>query len=196
MLEFWPIVLTVSGLAISGLFGRAVRGHFVSEKLPPAMKALVALSSAAVLVYIYALWTGAAPLWQRAAGLALQLVAAGVFNWARTTTLTQRLAAAFDTVQPEFLMRAGPYRIVRHPFYFSYILFWFGSSLAGNFIVLWVICFALIVIYVVAARFEERKFMNSALADDYRRYSARTGFLFPKIAAFSKDDYCESRPQS
>jgi protein-S-isoprenylcysteine O-methyltransferase Ste14 len=139
---------------------------------------------------------GAAPLWQRVVGLALQLVAAGVFNWARTTTLTQRLAAAFDAVQPEFLMRAGPYRIVRHPFYLSYILFWIGSSLAANSIVLTAICFALIVIYVIAARFEERKFKNSPFADDYQRYSARTGFLLPKFAALSKENYSESRPLS
>src|SRR5208283_3575003 len=153
-------------LATSGLFARAVRGHFASQKLPPAMKFLVALSYLAVFIYLFALWTGAAPLWQRIAGLCLQLVAAGLFNWARTTTLGNRFTAAFDIDEPEFLVKAGPYRFVRHPFYVSYITFWVGSSLGGNSSVLWLICFVLIGSYIAAALFEERKFKNSELAAD------------------------------
>jgi protein-S-isoprenylcysteine O-methyltransferase Ste14 len=194
MLEFWPIVLTVSGLATSTLFARAVRGHFVSEKLPPAMKLVVALSYLAIFVYIFALWAGTAPVWQRVAGLCLQIAAAGLFNWARTATLGSRFTAAFDADEPEFLMKGGPYRFVRHPFYISYIAFWVGSSLGGNSLVLWLICFVLIGLYVVAALAEERKFKNSTLATDYQRYAARTGFLFPKFTALLRDDQPEGRP--
>ena len=87
MLEFWPIVLTVSGLATSGLFARAVRGHFTSEKLPPAMKFLVALSYLGA--YSFTCWRcGPASLrcGKESSALALQIAAAGLFNWARTTT--------------------------------------------------------------------------------------------------------------
>jgi len=188
MSEFWPIVLTVSGLAISGLFGRAVRGHFVSATLPPGMKFLVALSALAIFVYVFALWTAAAPVWQRIVGLCLQLFAAGLFNWARTTTLENRFTAAFDTDEPAFLTKSGPYRFVRHPFYVSYIAFWLGSSLGGNSLALWLICFVLVGSYVVAALIEERKFKNSTLAADYRNYAKRTGFLFPKFMALLTED--------
>lgn len=188
MLEFWPIVLTISGLATSGLFARAVRDHFVSKKLPAAMKLLVTLSYLAVFIYVFALWTGGAALWQRIAGLSLQIVAAGLFNWARTTTRDRRLTAAFDTDEPTFLMESGPYRFVRHPFYVSYVVFWVGSSLGGNSLVLYVLCVLLIASYVVAALLEERKFKVSTFAVDYELYAKKTGFFFPKIAALAKRD--------
>jgi protein-S-isoprenylcysteine O-methyltransferase Ste14 len=195
MFDVWPIALTVSGLATSGLFARAVRGHFASEKLPPAMKLLVALSYLAIFAYIFALWTGAAPLWQRIACVCLQILAAGVFNWARTTTLGNRFTAAFDTDEPAFLVKTGPYRFVRHPFYISYIVFWVGSSLGGNSLILWFVCLVLIGSYVVAALSEEQKFKNSPLAADYSHYSKRTGFLFPKLPVLLTEDQPESRPR-
>jgi protein-S-isoprenylcysteine O-methyltransferase Ste14 len=193
MFEFWPIVLTVSGLATSGLFAHAVRHHFVSEKLPPAMKLIVALSYLAIFVYLFALWTGVAPLWQRVAGLSLQFVAAGIFNWARTTTLANRLTAAFDTDEPTFLMKVGPYRFVRHPFYCSYITFWVGSSLGCNSFFLYVLCVLLIASYVVAALLEEQKFKLSPFAVDYQIYAKKTGFFFPKIAALAGEDRPKGR---
>jgi protein-S-isoprenylcysteine O-methyltransferase Ste14 len=194
MLQSWPIVLTVSGLAISALFARAVRGHFVSDSLPPAMKFLVAVSYLAIFVYLFTLWTGDAKLWQRVAGLSLQIFAAGLFNWAKNATFDNRLTAAFDIDKPIFLMKSGPYRFVRHPFYASYIAFWVGSSLAANSVFLYIICFALVVAYVIAALFEESKFKNSPFAADYQRYSRQTGFLFPRFPALSKEDRRESQP--
>jgi len=193
MLEFWPIVLTVSGLATSGVFARAVRNHFVSKKLPPGMKLIVALSYLAIFVYLFALWTGAAAVWQRVAGLFLQIVAAGIFDWARTTTLNNRLTAAFDTDEPTFLMRDGPYRFVRHPFYCSYITFWIGSSLGCNSFLLYVICVLLIASYVIAALLEEQKFKSSPFAVDYQNYVRETGFFFPKISTLATADRPKSR---
>ena len=159
------------------------------------MKFLVALSYLALFVYLLALWTGVAPLWQRIVGLGLQIAAAGLFNWARTTTLGARFTAAFDTDEPEFLVKAGPYRFVRHPFYVSYITFWVGSSLGGNSTILWLICLVLIGSYIAAALFEERKFKNSKLAADYQHYSKIVGFFFPKLAALSRNARPEGRPQ-
>ena len=194
MRDFWPVVLTVSGLATSGQFALAIRRHFISEKMPPATKFLVALSYCAIFVYVFALWTGTAPAWQRVTGLCLQIVAASLFNWTKITTLGNQFTLAFDTDKPEFVMKMGPYRFVRHPFYISYITFWVGSSLGGNSPVLWLICLVLIVIYVVAALLEERKFKNSPLADDYQTYSTKTGFFFPKFAVLSREDRPEDRP--
>jgi protein-S-isoprenylcysteine O-methyltransferase Ste14 len=193
MQVFWPIVLTVSGLTIIGLFARAVHGHFVSQKLPPAMKVLVALSYLASFAYLWALWTGEAAQWQRIVGICLQFAAAGLFNWARTTTLANRITAAFDTDQPAFLVTAGPYRFVRHPFYISYIVCWAGSSLAANSLILWMLCLALSVVYIVAALIEENKFKESALAIDYKRYSENVGFFFPKVLALSRQSWSEDR---
>lgn len=193
MPEFWPIVLTVSGLAIASLFGRAVRRHFVSQKLPRAMKLVVALSYLTVFVYIFALWTGAAPLWQRIAGLGLQVFSAIFFNWARTTTLSNRFTAAFDTDKPTFLVKTGPYRFVRHPFYVSYVSFWIGSALAAGSWALWCLCISLVVSYVIAALLEEKKFKESMLAADYQAYAADVGFFFPRLSALAREGRLEGR---
>lgn len=193
MSECWPIVLTVSGLAIASLFGRAIRGHFVSQKLPHAMKILVALSYLAVLVYLFALWTGAASLSQRIVGLSLQSFSAIFFNWARTTTLGNRFTAAFDTDKPTFLVKTGPYRFVRHPFYVSYVSFWVGSSLAAGSWMLWCLCILLVVSYVVAALLEEKKFKELMLAADYQFYATEVGFFFPKLSALARERRLEGR---
>jgi len=155
------------------------------------MKALVAASYLAAVVYLFALWSGEGILWQRIAGLCLQIAAAGLFNWARKATLSNRFTAAFDTDEPKFLVKDGPYRFIRHPFYVSYILFWFGSSLAANSLSLWVLCLVLISVYVTAALLEEKKFKKSPFADDYALYTKRTGFFFPRILAFAR----QSRPE-
>jgi protein-S-isoprenylcysteine O-methyltransferase Ste14 len=194
MQVFWPIVLTVSGLATAGLFGRAVRGHFASQKLPPAMKALMALSYLALLTYFWALWTGEAAQWQRIVGLCLQIAAASLFNWARTATLPTRITAAFDTDQPTFLVTAGPYRFVRHPFYVSYVLCWAGSSLAANSLLLSTLSLMLVASYIVAALLEEKKFKASALADAYQSYSEEVGFCFPKVLALARHSWSEDKP--
>jgi protein-S-isoprenylcysteine O-methyltransferase Ste14 len=192
-MQIWPIVLTVSGLTVSGQFAYAIRRHFVSEKLPLGMKLLAALSYLAILAYLYALWTSGARPWERLAGLVLQGVASLLFNWARRATQDSRLTAAFDTDEPRFLLTAGPYRFVRHPFYASYIVFWVGSSVAANSWILWLLCGGLVAAYVIAARLEERKFQDSRLSDDYRGYRETTGFLIPNLAQTPKRQSLDDR---
>ena len=186
MLEFWPIVLTVSGIATAGLFARAVRGHFVSQKLPPAMKGLVALSYLTLFAYLFALWTGGAPLWQRLVGLGLQMLAATLFNWARTTTLDSPFTAAFDTDEPKLLVKAGPYQFVRHPFYVS--LYFILDRIVGRCERLdgVVLSIAISASYVFAAMLEEKKFEQSTLAADYQSYANNVGFFLPRLSALAK----------
>lgn len=186
MAALWPVVLTVSGAAASIPFARAIRGHFISEKLPAGMKLIAACSYLAMIVYLVTLWTADAPTWARVAGLALQGGAAALFHWAKAATLNNRLTAAFDVDAPRFLMKTGPYRFVRHPFYAAYIGFWLGCSVAANSWILWLVFALLAALYVIAARREEQKFDNSDLADDYRSYARETGFLLPNLASLTK----------
>ena len=78
-------------------------------------------------------------------------------------------------------MTAGPYRFVRHPFYVSYIVFWAGWSLAIWSVIVLFPFAILIVIYVFAARMEERLFAGTQMADQYAAYRQRTGFFWPKL---------------
>lgn len=113
--------------------------------------------------------------------LFLMLVALGLFWWAVLATRKARPYAAFVADQPRFLCEAGPYRIVRHPFYMSYVLCWIGTSLATAGLRSWVMPAAMGVIYLGLALQEERKFCGSDLADAYSRYRSNTGMFLPRL---------------
>ena len=87
---------------------------------------------------------------------------------------------AHSAGSPECLHVDGPYAVVRHPFYSSYLLFWIGTAIiAGP--VQWILVSILLLWYVVLARHEERRFEATALIAAYRQYSRRTGMLVPKL---------------
>jgi protein-S-isoprenylcysteine O-methyltransferase Ste14 len=80
------------------------------------------------------------------------------------------------------LVEGGPYRLLRHPFYCSYLLAWTaGIAATGRW---WLIPTVLVMlaIYVRAARMEEDKFTRSPLAAAYERYRSQTGMLLPNPA--------------
>ena len=93
---------------------------------------------------------------------------------------------------PAHLMTTGPYRVVRHPFYCSYLLVWLAGLVATAKWWLALTVAIMVAIYLRAARFEERKFLDSALARHYRDYQARTGQLVPnpwKVLAAGKEGF-------
>ena len=110
---------------------------------------------------------------------AIYLAALLLFWWAIATNRRQPLSAIFSPDHPVHLMTAGPYRLIRHPFYCAYLMVWLAGLVATAKWWLALTIAVMLVIYLRAARFEERKFLDSALARPYRDYQARTGQLLP-----------------
>jgi protein-S-isoprenylcysteine O-methyltransferase Ste14 len=115
----------------------------------------------------------------RAAGLGLYLLAHVVYWWSRAAHGGKRPAFALVPVQPKFLTRSGPYRLVRHPIYTAYLLAWLaGPVIAAQpwllLTTLWMLCF-----FYYAARQEERLFAASSLGAEYAAYRRRTGMFWP-----------------
>ena len=111
----------------------------------------------------------------------LAVSSAGLFAWGVATVDRGRLTAAFSQDVPTELITAGPFRHIRHPFYLSYLLVYVqggAASRSGWAIIpfLWMAA-----LYVRAALLEERKFLDSALAAEYRRYAARTARFIPAL---------------
>ena len=79
---------------------------------------------------------------------------------------------------------AGPYGVVRHPFYAAYSLFWVAGWVGSGAWSTAVVALTMFTLYVTAARGEEAGFAASALAEAYRRYQQRTGFFFPRLQHF------------
>jgi protein-S-isoprenylcysteine O-methyltransferase Ste14 len=114
-------------------------------------------------------------------GLAILLSSSTLF-WMTWAANRQRpLSLAFQTDLPVHLNQKGPYRFIRHPFYTSYLLTFIGNACyTMNPWLLLVIAIEFWV-YTSAATFEEKKFAQSSLKDDYENYKRRAGMFWPKI---------------
>lgn len=174
------VAVTLVSLAALVQHAWAYRGHFASESMPRGAMLLTLVVLAAAAVDLWALWSG--PQWPPAMllGLILQLASLWLFWSAISASRAARLLLAFDPGLPRGLVRHGPYRIVRHPFYASYVLFWLGWSIAAWSV--WTLppLVAVLAIYVVAARAEEKKFARSPLAAEYESYRSSAGMFWPR----------------
>jgi diguanylate cyclase (GGDEF)-like protein len=167
-------------LAAFGSFGWALRGHFATRgRMPNGMRLL---SLASLIAYInfgcLLMWRGQEPTAWTEAGLVVLAASLLLFWWTVQTTRWHRFLVAHTEADPETLCSSGPYAYVRHPFYLSYIVFWFGTAaVAGGW--QWVPAVILAGWYAGIARQEERRFRSSALSAGYAAYQRRTGMLLP-----------------
>src|SRR5262249_5572022 len=113
-------------------------------------------------------------------GAGLDGMAIWLFTWAAKTCRTAPLSLAFSRDEPEFIQRRGPYHYVRHPFYSSYIAAFIAGLVASGSIMVGLVVVPTVLIYVMAARYEERKFRNSSLAGDYLNYCREVGMFVPR----------------
>ena len=113
------------------------------------------------------------------AGCVLYIGSAGLFWWAIKTSLSRPLSAAFSSDLPTHLVAHGPYRVIRHPLYCSYLICWLAGWVLTASLWLAPSVAVMLVIYLLAAAREEQKFMRSPLSGAYRQYRCRTSLLFP-----------------
>lgn len=111
----------------------------------------------------------------------VELLAGLLFFFSVRAAMKIQLSLVFSKDAPTKLLNFGPYRWIRHPFYTSYLLCYFGASLGSDFLATHACTILMIIVYVRAARFEEKKFEESTLADEYRKYRSQAGAFFPKV---------------
>jgi protein-S-isoprenylcysteine O-methyltransferase Ste14 len=112
-------------------------------------------------------------------GALIYLGALVLFWWSIKTSLLHPLSAAFSPDLPVHLVAHGPYRIIRHPLYCSYLLCWLAGWVVTGRLWLAPTVVVMLAIYLVAASREENKFMHSPLAEAYQQYRAQTGLFVP-----------------
>ncbi len=180
--------MTMTAIAITYFvsMGWAVRGHFQAGRMPRGMAATTALTALAFAWFLEGRWemaTGraAVPDWADAAASAIIIADLGLFWLTVNATRQNRLTLAFSPDIPSFIVASGPYRLVRHPFYLSYLIFWSATALGSASSAYWLVPFGLAILYVGAAGAEEKKFASSPLAAEYNRYRARTGMMMPSF---------------
>jgi len=120
------------------------------------------------------------------AAFVLVLGSAAMFAWACRSVRPMQLAAAFTPDPPVELVRDGAFRMVRNPFYLSYILAHSVPLAASRSPWALVPLLWMTVLYHRAARLEERRFLASPLAGEYLAYARRTGRFLPRMAIGSR----------
>ena len=114
-------------------FGWALRSHFVCRRMSGLMHltAAVGISLGSLQALAIFLATSAGAIQCGIAGL-LYAVSLVIFWWTTKVTRDRRLSVAFSADKPHHLLKRGPYRFVRHPFYASYGLFWLAGKKTGK----------------------------------------------------------------
>jgi len=159
----------------------ALKGHFHWHgHMPAGMRMLTAMSLVAFGSFLAGCSDGSlGSLWPCA--IISFTGSLALFTWTLRATRRTRLTVAFSEDRPTFLLRKGPYRYVRHPFYSAYLLFWFGSAVASAGYASWAAAVAIAFVYWLASNQEEEKFSHSELAEAYAAYRAVTGRFIPCI---------------
>jgi protein-S-isoprenylcysteine O-methyltransferase Ste14 len=169
--------LCVISFAIFGLAGGLLFKPF--GRYPAELRLVLAIGGVSLLAEI-----GGVALWEAAGarayiGMAMFLLALALMLWAAWHLRGQRITRTYCQDSPIKLIITGPYRLMRHPCYTSYLLAYAAGAVASGCPWLWLVLAAEVVLYIHAALFEEKKFEKSALAAQYAAYRARTGMFLP-----------------
>lgn len=113
-----------------------------------------------------------------AAIICLYLIALSLFWWSICTA--KSLDFAFSE-KVSNIITSGPFRIVRHPFYTSYIIIWLSSALLFNSPILWITLILLTSFYFFSAKKEERVIMSSGYSEEYGKYIQNVGMFLPRM---------------
>jgi protein-S-isoprenylcysteine O-methyltransferase Ste14 len=162
-------------------FGWGMRSFFVQPSgYTSGMKVIAACGYAFAALHLAAILLARGVSWERF-WLAVFIYAAalGLYWWAVATNRSRRLSAAFSNDLPTHLVEDGPYRLVRHPFYCSYLLAWSAGVIGSGRLWLLATVAVMLGIYLRAAYVEERKFARCVLASEYEAFRRRTGLLIP-----------------
>lgn len=138
--------------------------------------ATVTIQIVVTLYFMATSWVRAAPILYLCSFL--YLLSLVLFWWAIFTA--KALDFAFSDKVGR-IVTTGPFRLVRHPFYTSYILAWVSSSLLFNSMILWITLLYLLTFYFLSARKEEKVIMKSVYSIEYRKYIHDVGMFLPRI---------------
>ena len=174
------LVLAV-GLAIAAAIALAVRYHFQSGARPARFRILLLFSTINVFAFARALWLTKPPAERLWAALVLFIAAAALFAWTIAASRRARLKLIYETDEPQAVLKDGPYRFIRHPFYASYIVFWTGCALATLDPVNIAFAATIVPVLAMAALAEEAQFARSPEAAAYAAYRREAGLFWPKL---------------
>lgn len=84
------------------------------------------------------------------------------------------------------IVTTGPFGLFRHPFYVSYMIAWWASTMLFGSVYMWITALYLTVFYVVSARKEEHLIMDSPQSEKYKIYQNNVGMFLPRITRWKR----------
>lgn len=170
----------ILGFAYFASISLATKQHFRSERYPAGMYVISMLSLLGIGVLMWHAAQQAIVLVGPC--LALIVAAQGLFAWAIRHSRNRNLKLALDSDPAvEGLIKTGPWRYMRHPFYASYSIFWLGCAVGTQHLLSVIVFLTLFGIYIYSALKEEGALTSGPLRTEYIDYRERVGFFFPKI---------------
>lgn len=176
-------ILAGSSVAALAFFAIGLTLYFERAPRPPWVLALHYAS----LVFALMQTAGVFVLEPRADGF----VALGIVMFTMSVALylsaieaakRTRLQRSFiDHPLPDRLITDGPYRWLRHPFGTGYLLGALAAPIAIDDVRMFLVAMPLVAVTLYAAVREERVWLSSPRADEYRAYRRRTGMFIPFV---------------
>jgi protein-S-isoprenylcysteine O-methyltransferase Ste14 len=114
-------------------------------------------------------------------GCLLALCSVLLYEWTRRTVIDRYFYIALSGEVPKAVCDKGPYRLVRHPFYLSYMVAFLAVAIAFPSIVVSAVCLINIGLFLYMAIDDERVLLASPLSADYRSYQGRAGMFVPGL---------------
>lgn len=160
----------------------ATKQHFVSDRYPLGMYLISGLSLVGIITFLLHAFLG--DLTYYVGPLVLMTTAFALFLWAARHSARKKLSLAFDEeTKVDGIITTGPWRLIRHPFYVSYILFWLGCAWGTVHPSSIVVLATLLFIYGYSAVREELALRQSRHGDAYLQYRRSVGFFLPKMVS-------------
>jgi protein-S-isoprenylcysteine O-methyltransferase Ste14 len=174
-------LLAASSAATVAFFGVGLTVYF--ERSPrPLWVAVIHYASMVLALIEFAGVLFLEPRGERWVGgaIGMYLAALTVFLSAIESAQRTRLQRSFvDQPLPDRLITDGAFRWVRHPFCVGYLLAALAGPVGITHPAMWALALPLAATAVAAAYREERVWLASPRADDYRDYQRRTGMFIP-----------------
>jgi len=120
--------------------------------------------------------------YQALCGAVLALCSLVLYEWTRRTVIDRNFYTGLGGEVPAAVCESGPYQLVRHPFYLSYIVAFLGAMTAFPSLVMGGVCLANLALFVYMAIDDERVLLRSPLAQDYEAYRKRVGMFLPRVS--------------